>query len=142
MQCFSECFLLHREFVDRQGEISYDQFVLLLKSIGIIVSKRDLQAIQAEYEHRGRFSYDDLLAVGSVMYNNDVLKHDLMQAFAVMDPQKTGNIPLTEFKHVMKSLGLAIKLSPGELTTLLHDADPNKTGVCKYEDFIDRIINR
>lgn len=59
-----------------------------------------------------------------------------------MDLDRTGFVPTKELKHVLQSLGLAIKLTDQELNTLMHDADPTQSGLCQYEKFIDSLIRR
>eukprot|EP00388_Colpodella_angusta_P015503 GDKJ01038430.1.p1 GENE.GDKJ01038430.1~~GDKJ01038430.1.p1 ORF type:complete len:149 (+),score=27.60 GDKJ01038430.1:23-469(+) len=128
--------------LNESGRLDYNQLVILLKSIGVVASKKDLDAVAQEFKHRGAFTFEDVLLIGSVTYTDETIKNDLISAFKVMDTDRSGFVSTKELKHVLQSLGLVIKLSDQELQTLMHDADPTNSGLCEYEKFIDSLIRR
>uniref|UniRef100_A0A0G4I2A9 Calmodulin n=1 Tax=Chromera velia CCMP2878 TaxID=1169474 RepID=A0A0G4I2A9_9ALVE len=118
------------------------QAVYLLNSVGITTGKKDVQALEQEYEEHGSFSFEDLLQISATAFTDSKIKRDLFRAFRALDPNNTGSVKVTELRHILSRLGLAVKLTPEEVEALIQDADPRRTGLCEYAELIELIVSR
>lgn len=87
------------------------------------------------------FSFPDLLTILSKLpvVESSALRSALLDAFRVFDQQGNGEIGTQELRHIMTSLGE--KLSDQEAQEMIQLADPNGTGVIKYENFVDKLVS-
>ena len=87
------------------------------------------------------FSFPEFLTILSKLpvVDSSDLRSALLDAFRVFDQQGNGEIGTQELRHIMTSLGE--KLSDQEAQEMIQLADPNGTGVIKYENFVDKLVS-
>ncbi|PHJ22856.1 troponin isotype gamma [Cystoisospora suis] len=123
------------------GYLSLERFVYLLKSIGVNISNRDLMAITAESRERGHFSYEDLLLVAQVVYNDVAIERGLVKALRQICPKGAKEIPVKTLREYLLKLGMAFKLTEEEVDMFLQiECDENKRGVVDFETFVYRVL--
>ncbi|CBZ56229.1 putative troponin c, isotype gamma [Neospora caninum Liverpool] len=125
----------------KAGHLSLDRFIFLLKSIGVNISRRDLLAITAENRERGDFSFEDLMSVASVVYNDVAIERGLVDALRQICPKNSKTIPTASLREHLLKLGMGIKLTEEEVDMFLRiECDPNGKGVVDFETFIYRVL--
>ncbi|PFH31475.1 putative troponin c, isotype gamma [Besnoitia besnoiti] len=123
------------------GYLSLERFVFLLKSIGVNISKRDLLAVTAENQERGDFSFEDLLLVAQVVYNDVAIERGLLKALRQICPKGAKAIPTATLREYLLKLGMGVKLSEEEVDMFLRiECDPEMKGFVDFETFIYRLV--
>ena len=101
---------------NRDGDISYTEFVDLLDLDNGEPEPVDMTAVRAKIMTQVRKS-----------------KFDLRAAFEVFDADKSGSMPMEEFQAMMKLVGVEIDAS--ELDALMACFDANGDGFVDYDEF-------
>lgn len=116
-QRLEELRLVWRAF-QSDTNINYDQFVLLLRSIGIELSTEDLHSLKQEYDIRGPFSFEDLVHSAAGTYNEEAMQERLILGLRELsDPH--GNIKVEDLRVALYKVGLKVKLTMPEIDAFL-----------------------
>lgn len=121
--------------------LHYDQFVLLLQSIGIVFTREDLHTLKQEYDMRGPFSFEDLVHSAAGTYNEEAVQERLITGLReIADSQ--GNLKIEDLRTALYKVGLKIKLSMAEIDAFL-SLVPRNTGkgdTVALDDLILRLL--
>ncbi|KAF8820347.1 putative troponin c, isotype gamma [Cardiosporidium cionae] len=112
---------------NKNGKIDGKQMLYLLKSIGVKIDSRDEKALILEHGERGDFTYEDLLTVGEVVYNDVQIESTVVEALRELHPSTNESIPVKMLRELLLkiglvnlcALGLGIKLTEKEVDMFL-----------------------
>ena len=113
----------------------------VLRAAGRLPSETEITELKSTaLANKETFSFADLLTILSKIPTVDsiTLRAALLDAFRVFDKSGSGEIGAQELCHIMTSLGE--KLSDEEAGEMVKLADPNGTGVIRYENFVDKLV--
>lgn len=126
---------------DGDGQVDCEELGTVLRATGRLPSESEISELKGKtLINKKYFSFADLLAILSKLpaVDPNSLRSALLDAFRVFDQQGTGEIGTQELRHIMTSLGE--KLSEQEAQEMIKLADPNGTGVIRYENFVDKLV--
>ncbi|EEA04896.1 uncharacterized protein CMU_039650 [Cryptosporidium muris RN66] len=105
---------------EKTGRINDTKLIHMLKSIGVKLSRRDLLAISAEVRERGEYTVDDILKIGEVVYNDEVIAKDLVDALLFISGGRD-IISASELRRYLLLTGSIVKLTEEEVDCILSD---------------------
>jgi len=127
-------------FFDRNcnGVIEMDELEAAMKSLGYVVSDKELRMMigEVDVDGNGKIDFDEF-----VRMMNNATKIDkregveLREAFKVFDVDGNGVITRSELKMVMKNLGE--NLTEQDLNEMMLEADKNGDGVVDFDEFVE-----
>jgi len=101
-----EAFTIFAQQINKKGDyITVKELPNVLRSCGILVSFSDLEAITKEFGNTKQFDFADFLALSARSMKPNVNEDTLTAAFKRFDYANKGTIPVSDFKHVMSTLG-------------------------------------
>lgn len=126
---------------DGDGKVDCHELGTVLRASGRLPSEIEISELQNSLPSKTFFSFADLLSILSKLPPIDpvTLRSALLDAFRVFDQQGSGEIGAQELSHIMTSLGE--KLTEEEALEMIKLADPNGTGIVKYENFVDKLVS-
>ncbi|XP_026190568.1 myosin regulatory light chain [Cyclospora cayetanensis] len=104
---------------DKTGKLDINEIKYLLKSIGVCLTKREQKALEAEFADRGEFDYEDLLALGQVVYNDVAIERALVLALRKLSPPGAKTVPRTLLRDMLLNLGMGVKLTEEQVDMFL-----------------------
>ncbi|KAF5153277.1 EF hand family protein [Theileria parva strain Muguga] len=99
---------------DGDGKLSFNTFKTLLKSIGIHLTKGELEFLKYEEGVRGGFSLENLYALGESFYTNSVIKEKVMESLKEHFNNST-HLDKYELKKLLIKLGKQVRASEREI---------------------------
>lgn len=127
---------------DGDGQVDCEELGTILRASNRLPSESEIAEIKAKtLNNQKSFSFADLLSILSKLpaVDSSSLRSALLDAFRVFDQQGSGEIGSQELRHIMTSLGE--KMSEQEAQEMIQLADPNGTGVIRYENFVDKLVS-
>ena len=112
-----------------------------MRASGRLPSESDISEFKTSIlTDKETFSFTELISILSKLPKVDSasLRVALLDAFRVFDQSGCGEIGTQELRHIMTSLGE--KLSEEEAAEMVKLADPNGTGIIRYENFVDKLV--
>ena len=138
-----ECFRMFDK--DKDGYVTIKELELVFRSLGFDYNENSLNDLLKDYEDLPCDKNNNVLVKFSIFQSivkknmRDVdLEEELKLAFGNFT--KTNEIPISEFKHLMKTLG--DKLSDEEIEEMIRDSQANESGVIDCEKFIKLLTSK
>ena len=130
---FKEAFALF----DDKGENAIDAAKLgtVLRSLGFTPTEADVSDMTSKAG--ASVTYEALLGFVQQAKEKTVKESDVSDALKVFDKEGNGSIPVDEVKRILSQLGE--KLSDKEVTAILQEADPRKTGAVQFDFFLGMV---
>lgn len=127
---------------DGDGFITTKELGTVLRALGKSPTEAEIRQIVKDIDpdNRGVVDYKEfekIMTRDIRAYDNE---QDLKSAWKVFDKSGQGFISAAELKHVLTSVGE--KLSPEEITEMMNEADPEKSGKILYDNFIKMMLAR
>ena len=114
------------------GSITINELGLVMRAVGKCPSEREIQEVKEEMQLGETI---DLATMEKVLekYQDkfDLTQEQIVEAFQVFDPKKTGSVSLEELKHVLSVLGETLTKEEVENMVSDHVVD----GKVNYEEF-------
>lgn len=127
---------------DGDGQVECEELGTVLRASNRLPSEAEISEFKLKIlNSKKTFSFPDLLTILSKLpvIDSSALRSALLDAFRVFDQQGNGEIGTQELRHIMTSLGE--KMTDQEAQEMIQLADPNETGVIKYELFVDKLVS-
>lgn len=124
----------------KTDKFNLKEFLFVLKTLGIDMSKRDMWILQQEYQMRGSFRFEDLVHVGSIAWTEEALEESLLTALEVLDPQRTGNVGVYDLRQLLYKLGIGIRLTLSEIDVFLEQFEEMHTGLIPIDKLVLRML--
>uniref|UniRef100_A0A3B0N689 EF hand/EF-hand domain containing protein, putative n=1 Tax=Theileria annulata TaxID=5874 RepID=A0A3B0N689_THEAN len=99
---------------DCDGKLSFNTFKTLIKSIGIHLTKGELEFLEYEESVRGGFTLENLYALGESFYTNSVIKEKVVESLKEHFNNST-YLDKFELKKVLIKLGNHLRASEQEI---------------------------
>lgn len=138
-----ECFRMFDK--DKDGYVTIKELELVFRSLGFDYNENSLNDLLKDYEDLPCDKNNNVLVKFSIFQSivkknmRDVdLEEELKLAFGNFT--KTNEIPISEFKHLMKTLG--DKLSDEEIEEMIRDSQANESGVIDCEKFVKLLTSK
>lgn len=138
-----ECFRMFDK--DKDGYVTIKELELVFRSLGFDYNENSINDLLKDYEDLPCNKNNNVLVKFSIFQSivkknmRDVdLEEELKLAFGNFT--KTNEIPISEFKHLMKTLG--DKLSDEEIEEMIRDSQANESGVIDCEKFIKLLTSK
>lgn len=124
---------------DGDGKVEMSELGTVLRAAGRLPNESEISELKMNLAAES-FTFPDLVLILSKLPVTDpkTLRSALLDAFSVFDRAGSGEIGTEELKHIMTSLGE--KLSEEEAGEMVKLADPNGSGVIRYENFVDKLV--
>jgi len=138
---FKEAF----EAWDQADSLSVTDLKQIFQSVGLNVDSEELRGIEKDVDYGGEsggaINFPKLLdAIGKTLQNGFTdTEQDLLEAFRLFDPQKTGFVDVNELKPLLMTIG---DRTEAEATEMLAIADEQKTGKIRYYTFVKSMFMR
>jgi len=101
-----EAYTIFAQQINKKGDyITVKELPNVLRSCGILVSFSDLEEITKEFGNTKQFDFADFLALAARSMKPNVNEETLTAAFRRFDYANKGTLPISDFKHVMSTLG-------------------------------------
>lgn len=114
----------------------------IVHALGVPLTQKQISLIcQTQSQSSSSFDYSFLLQVlkDNPKPGKEDARNQLKSAFHTFDKEMKGWIAINELRHIVTSLGE--KLTEEEADEMIKLADPNNTGKCEYDKFIERLIS-
>jgi calmodulin len=125
---------------DRDGTINLKELGDVLRTLGANPTHQELEMIfkETDIDNSGKLEFEEFMELFKNKISFPGLEEDLIEAFRLFDREGSGTVSVTEFKHVMTTLGDA--LSDEEAEELLRKADIDEKGLINYDEFVKSIV--
>ena len=130
---------LFRKFEkDSQGTVSTTQLGMAMRSLGLNVSKEDLQAMinRVDPDKKGTIAFPEFLMLMANRVEHDVSEEEIREAFKAFDRNGSGHISGSELRHIMQNLGQKLTDNDFLLDEMMAEADKDGDGEIDYEEFL------
>jgi calmodulin len=122
---------------DKRGEEKIPVGTLsgCMKAMGHSISPEWLEKIEdyIDQEGTGYISFDEFCEIVRKKFQDDEDERELKAIFKVLDKKKTGEVPTTELRWILKSLG--DDLTEEDIDDMIADVDTDGSGFVDYEEF-------
>ncbi|GLC42588.1 hypothetical protein PLESTB_001116600 [Pleodorina starrii] len=127
---------------DGDGFITTKELGTVLRALGKSPTEAEIKTIVKDIDpdNRGVVDYKEFEKIMTRDIREYDNEQDLKAAWKVFDKAGQGFISIAELKHVLTSVGE--KLSPEEISEMMAEADPDKTGKVLYDNFIKMMLAR
>ncbi|GFR41970.1 hypothetical protein Agub_g2770 [Astrephomene gubernaculifera] len=127
---------------DGDGFITTKELGTVLRALGKSPTEAEIKAIVKDIDpdNRGVVDYKEFEKIMSRDIREYDNEQDLKAAWKVFDKAGQGFISTGELRHVLTSVGE--KLSPEEISEMIAEADPEKSGKVMYDTFIKVMLAR
>ena len=139
-----ECFRMFDK--DKDGYATFKELELIFRSLGYNYNEYELSELFSEYNEIKYNKKNEAIISFTLfekVFKNNLkdtdLEEELYTAFNNFVKDDSGKISITEFKHLMNSLG--DKFSE-EIDEMAKDADPNQDGYVNCREFIKLLISK
>jgi calmodulin len=122
---------------DKRGEEKIQVGTLsgCMKAMGHSISPEWLEKIEdyIDQEGTGYISFDEFCEIVRKKLQDDEDERELKEIFRVLDKEKSGEVPTTELRWILKSLG--DDLTEEDIDDMIADVDTDGSGFVDYEEF-------
>lgn len=127
---------------DKDGYVNFSEFGNILRSLGFIYSDQEMIEILGESDLKAdsKINFETFHDLMTKQFSQADAEEELVESFKTFDKNGRGLIPIAEFKHIMQTHGE--KLSEEEVNEMIHQADPNETGMINYREFAKMILSK
>ena len=129
---------------DGGGTISTDEFKTLLDTLGVNTDPQEMDNIimEIDSDNSGEIEFNEFAAVMSRRVNPSYTSSQIKNAFKVFETSETspGFVKVETLFEALTTYGEK-KLSAKEARDLLSQLDHNRSGVVKYQEFVDIMMN-
>ena len=105
LEKFKEAFI----FFDRDGDgtMKADDLGLALRSMGALVSQKEVLVLLQKYDpdNIGSIDLNDFIACVAEIVNKPDNESEIRNAFSVFDKEDNGLMPIDEMRHVLTRIG-------------------------------------
>lgn len=124
------------------GKIPIKKFADLIRSLNYNPTNLELEEMikAIDPESTGLFDFPDFLALVAQKPKVMNPEEELLEAFRILDRDKTGFIRTKELRHVVSHMGEVF--NEEETEAICREADPNDTKDIRYADFIKKITSK
>eukprot|EP00252_Welwitschia_mirabilis_P015317 TRINITY_DN33658_c0_g1_i1.p1 TRINITY_DN33658_c0_g1~~TRINITY_DN33658_c0_g1_i1.p1 ORF type:complete len:151 (-),score=17.02 TRINITY_DN33658_c0_g1_i1:188-640(-) len=137
---FKEAFNLFDQ--DGDGCITTDQLGTVMRSLGKNPTEAEIKEMVREIESNGKTLLDfaEFLNMMAKKTRDVDSEEEIKNAFRVFDKEGTGYLCTAELRHVLTNLGE--KLSDEEVDEMMKEANIDKDGRIKFEDFVSLMTGK
>ncbi|KAG5679823.1 hypothetical protein PVAND_009361 [Polypedilum vanderplanki] len=134
LQEIREAFAIYDK--DGDGKISYRELGTVLRSLGLSPTEHEIIRFISRHDRDGdgTISFDEFAISFADKMRKVKTEEDVLDAFRVLDIEKSGTITVTRLRHVLQTLG--DKLSDEEIQSMIEEADDDGDGLINYKDFV------
>ncbi|XP_077649345.1 calcium-binding protein 5 isoform X2 [Urocitellus parryii] len=131
---------------DRDGFISHKDLGNLMRTMGYMPTEMELTELgqQVRMNLGGRVDFDDFVELMTPKLLAETAGmigvQEMRDAFKEFDTNGDGEITLVELQQAMQRL-LGERLTPREISEVVHEADVNGDGTVDFEEFV-RMMSR
>lgn len=145
-QEIEECFKMFDK--DKDGYVTLKELELVFRALGYDYTDYEIMDFIKETEEEVSYNKNNESLISFAIYNKilktqlkDVLlEQELLSAFSNFIKDDRDLIPISEFKHIMNSLG--DKLAEEEVEEMAKDADPKGVGMVDCREFIKLLVSK
>lgn len=125
---------------ENKGKLSFIQFRQTLQSIGIYLTKQELDFLKYEENIRGGFDLQDLYSIGEVFYNDTEIKRKVKQSLGMHFPN-SAKINLDELKRILVTLGAQLRVDRSEIEQFLSFYIGNDGKTLDFDRFVELVLS-
>ena len=120
----------------KEGTVSFEQLLEIIDKIEIDVTREELKEILRSIndEDTENITYSSFVQLFDKKLYSDVTKHDAVEAFRLFDKENSGQIAVSDFRHILSNL--SDNLTSVEINQFLSLADMEKDGFIHYREFV------
>jgi len=125
---------------DGNGHISAQEFVIILKSLGLNLSEAEVQDLfyEIDLDGNGNIEFEEFVQMMMKKIRDVDIEEELNEAFKILDKEKSGLVSMNELKSVLTKKG--DKLTPEEIQEALLGIQADEDGCFSYSDIIKEIL--
>ncbi|KAK7389254.1 hypothetical protein VNO78_24093 [Psophocarpus tetragonolobus] len=125
---------------NRNGLMAPSEFGILMRSLGGNPTQAQLKSIVAEENLVEPFDFPRFFELMGKHMKVEPFDRHLREAFKVLDKESTGQVSVTDLRHILINIGE--KLEPSEFDEWIQEANVISDGKVHYEDFIAKMITK
>ncbi len=120
---------------DKDGLINSKDLGNILRSLGHDQSDQELVDMinENDQDEDGRIDFNEFLDLMHKRAKDEDIEEELSEAFRIFDKEDNGLISISEFRHIMLTLGE--RLTEDEVDEMIKEADTKGDGFIHYKDF-------
>ena len=127
---------------DGDGTLATKYVGTIMRSFGQSPTEEELNYIicKVDSDRSGFMDFPEFVAMMANHMNHETeTKDEICSAFKEFDVKGTGCIPVEDLRYILTSMGEA--LTEDEVDELIRQADQNKDGKIKYEEFVFKMMS-
>lgn len=125
---------------DGNGHISAQEFVIILKSLGLTLSESEVQDLfyEIDLDGNGNIEFEEFVRMMMKKIRDVDIEEELTEAFKILDKEKSGLVSMNELKNILTKSG--DKMTPQEIQEALLGIQTDEEGGFAYSDIIKEIL--
>ncbi|XP_053990596.1 uncharacterized protein LOC128882846 [Hylaeus volcanicus] len=124
----------------QEDSMNATQFLYLLKSLGITLTKQEIFILQQEFASRGNFLLEDLLHIGSISWTEEYIEEALLSSLQILCQKESETISLYDLRNILYKLGVGIRLTYEEIDSFLNQFPVTSDSCISIDSFVCRIL--
>ncbi|CZT62498.1 calmodulin-like protein [Plasmodium falciparum NF54] len=132
---------IFKEYDTNKDGVSGEKLLYLLRSLGIYLNKTESEVILEDYKKNGNINLSEFFELMKQYYFDENIENLLYLSLQSYAQEKSKTINLNEFKNVLLTLGVGIKLTEEEVDAFLNvEFNGYKNKEISFDDFIYKIL--
>ncbi|SOV74154.1 calmodulin-like protein [Plasmodium sp. gorilla clade G3] len=132
---------IFKEYDTNKNGVSGEKLLYLLRSLGVYLNKTESEVILEDYKKNGNLNLSEFFELMKQYYFDENIEHLLYLSLQSYAQEKSKTINLNEFKNVLLTLGVGIKLTEEEVDAFLKiEFNEYKNKEISFDDFIYKIL--
>ncbi|KYO02833.1 calmodulin-like protein [Plasmodium gaboni] len=132
---------IFKEYNTNKDGVSGEKLLYLLRSLGIYLNKSESEVILEDYKKNGNLNLSEFFELMKQYYFDENIENLLYLSLQSYAQEKSKTINLNEFKNVLLTLGVGIKLTEEEVDAFLNvEFNGYKNKEVSFDDFIYKIL--
>ena len=136
---FKEAFEIFDQ--DKDGYISIERIIDILREIGHDIQKEDIKHIVKELKViNGKINFEEFIKIMAYKTRDSMIEEEIIEAFKVFDKKGDGKINWEEIKFILKG-NMQEDISDEELTQIIKCATNDGEYIC-YEELVKNNVDK
>ncbi|KYO02106.1 calmodulin-like protein [Plasmodium reichenowi] len=132
---------IFKEYDTNKDGVSGEKLLYLLRSLGVYLNKTESEVILEDYKKNGNLNLSEFFELMKQYYFDENIENLLYLSLQSYAQEKSKTINLNEFKNVLLTLGVGIKLTEEEVDAFLNvEFNGYKNKEISFDDFIYKIL--
>jgi len=125
---------------DGNGHISAQEFVIILKSLGLQLSESEVQDLfyEIDLDGNGNIEFEEFVQMMMKKIRDVDLEEELTEAFKILDKDKNGSVSMVELKNVLAKSDN--HMTAQEIQESLLGIQTDQDGGFSYADIIKEVL--